>query len=106
MEHNGHDWSVQKQQVLGHLRAGLEHARSFVESLEERSGDPAKARMASRRSLLPKGKMAAVALATALDLMARRRAAARPRKRGPGIFKLALLSAVVLGAGKLIASRR
>jgi hypothetical protein len=106
MEHNGHDWSVQKQQVLGQIRAGLEHAKSFVESLEERSGASPKEAGPIRRSFLPGGKMAAVALAAALDLAARRRSAAPVRKRRPGIFKLALLSAAVLAAGKLIAARR
>jgi len=103
MEHDGHDWTPRKRQALGQIRAGLESARRFIDGLE---GAPAGLARASRGGIAGK-KIAAVAVATALEVLARRaRASNPPRKRLPGFFKLAVLSAAVIAAGKLIAAKR
>jgi hypothetical protein len=108
--HNGHEWTARRQQALGQIRAGLDSARRFIDELEESpaesSGESVPSRV-PRRGAIGKGKIAAVAVATALELLARReRLRQPPRRKGPGIFKLALLAAAVLAAGKLIVARR
>ena len=103
-EHNGYDWTPRKRQALGQIRAGLESARRFIDGLE---GAPAGVARASKGPGTAKGRLAAVAVATALDLIARRgRSKKALRRKGPGIFKIAVLSAAVIAAGKLIAARR
>jgi hypothetical protein len=78
-----------------------------MDDLERSSSPEELASRKPRRGGIGKGKMAAVAVATALELLARRERARRPpRRKGPGVFKLALLSAAVLAAGKLIVARR
>jgi len=100
--HDGHDWAPIKRQALGQVRAGLESARRFIDSLEEA---PAGVARAAQRGTAGK-KIAAVAVATALEVLARRARTRKPsRKRLPGFFKLAVLSAAVIAAGKLIAAR-
>ena len=105
--HNGHEWTERRQQTLGQIRAGLESARRFIDDLEKSPSAEEGPSRTSRRGAIGKGKIAAVAVATALELLARRaRMRPPPRRKGPGIFKLALLSAAVLAAGKLIVARR
>jgi len=102
--HNGNDWTPRKQEVLGQIRAGLESARRFIDGLE---AAPAGVARPSKGIGIGKGKIAAVAIATALDLFARRERSKKPlRRKGPGLFKLAVLSAAVIAAGKLIVARR
>jgi hypothetical protein len=68
---------------------------------------PAGVARPSKETGIGKGKIAAVAIATALDLLARRERSKKPlRRKGPGLFKLAVLSAAVIAAGKLIVARR
>jgi len=103
MEHDGHEWTPRKRQALGQIRAGLESARRFIDGLE---GAPAGVARARRSGIAGK-KLAAVAVATALEVLARRAQTRRsPRRRMPGFFKLAVLSAAVMAAGKLIAAKR
>ena len=105
--HNGDERTGRRQQTLGQIRAGLESARRFIDDLESSPSEEELAPRPPRRGAIGKGKIAAVAVATALELLARRERMRRPpRRKGPGIFKLALLSAAVLAAGKLIVARR
>jgi hypothetical protein len=105
--HNGHEWTARRQQMLGRIRAGLESAGRFIDDLERSPSAEEVVSRTPRRGAIGKGKVAAVAVATALELLARRQRTRRPpRRKGPGIVKLALLSAAVLAAGKLIVARR
>ena len=102
--HNGHDWTPRKREALGQIRAGLESARRFIDRLD---AAPAEIARPSKGTGVAKGKIAAVAIATALDLLARRERARKPvRRKGPGLFKIAVLSAAVIAAGNLFAARR
>jgi hypothetical protein len=103
--HNGHEWTARRHQALGRIRAGLESASRFIGDLDRSAPSAEAVSRLPRR--FGKGKIAAVAAATALELLARRERMRRPaRRKGPGIFKLAVLSAAVLAAGKLIVARR
>jgi hypothetical protein len=105
--HNGHDWTARRQQALGRIRSGLESARRLIDSLDGSPPPEGALSRLPRRGAAGKGKIAAVAVATALELLARRDRMRRPAPRkGPGFFKLAVLSAAVLAAGKLIVARR
>lgn len=106
--HNGHEGSPMKRQTLGEVRASLEDARSYLERLERETPGAEEAEAETRpRS---KGRLAALAAAAVLDLLVRRLSGPeerpRPRRRTPGLFKLAVLSAAALAIGKLIAAKR
>lgn len=106
--HDGHESSPMKRRALGAIRETIDGALRGLEGgergdSEERESGP------ERAPGRAKGKLAALAAAAFLDVLARRAAAASERaarRRGPGALKLAVLFAAVLAIGKLIAARR
>ena len=105
--HNGHEWTARKQQALGQIRAGLDTARRFIDSLDDEPSERVPAATAApRRSRISKGKLAAAGIAALLEILARRERKRLPRRKLPAIGKLVVLSATALAVGKLIAARR
>jgi len=104
---NGHEWTVRKQQALGQIRAGLDTARRFIDSLDDEPSERIRTETAApRRFRIPKGKLAAAGIAALLEILARRERKRAPRKKLPAFGKLVVLSATALAVGKLIAARR
>jgi len=104
---NGHEWTARKQQALGRIRAGLDTARRFIDSLDDESPERVRSETsAPRRFQIPKGKLAAAGIAALLEILARRERKRPPRRKLPAIGKLVVLSATALAVGKLIAARR
>lgn len=105
--HDGHESSPVNRRALGEIRAGLEELRSRLEGIE--GEEPRGAEEESPRQTRPGSKLAALAAAAALDVLARRAAGSavrEPRRGGPGFLKLAVFSAAVFAIGKLVTARR
>jgi hypothetical protein len=99
---NGHEESPIKRKALGEIRGALETLRDSLGDLEgEDRPETIRPRRRSRA-------LGALAVAAALDLVARKIAAepVKPRRRRHGFLKVAVLAAAVLAARTLIAARR